>query len=285
MKTKYVAAVALLLAASSALAQGRGRGAGPFGNFELGISEVRDGIYMIRSSASGNITVFTADDGVLLVDDKLVGEFDRSIELLRTVTDLPVRFVINTHMHPDHAGGNAGAEALGAEIVATDNARRGLARTQQAGLPGITFDDHMRLYFGGRPMDLYWLGRGHTDGDLVVHLPEERLLLTGDLFAGGDPYVRLIDYDAGGSLKEWTGTVERILELDFDTVIPGHAGMTDRAMLEDYLEDTLRMQALIGEMHAAGRPPQEIQTAVTNEFGQFGFFVLPGVASVIAELE
>lgn len=286
MRNRTIFAVALVLVASTALGQGRGRGGGsPFGNFELGIVPVRDGIYMIRSSGSGNITVFTSDDSVLLVDSKFENEYDRYMELLRTVTDQPVRYVINTHMHPDHTGGNARLEAIDAAIIATENARTRLAGSQSAGLPVLTFDDHLRLYFGGRAMDLYWLGRGHTDGDLVIHLPEEDMVLTGDLFAGGDPYVRLIDYSGGGSLKEWPGTVERILELDFDTVIPGHSAVTDRAMLQDYLDDTIRLQAFVSEMHRAGRSPEDIQAAVASEFGRSGFVVLPDVQSVLAELE
>lgn len=288
---RYVIAAALLLAGASVLAQpgrgggGGGRGGGPFGNFELRIQPVREGIYMIRSSASGNITVFTSDNGVLLVDSKFANEYDRYMELLRTVTDQPVRFVINTHMHGDHTGGNINLEAIDADIIATENARARLAATQQMGLPSLTFDDHMRLYFGGRMMDLYWLGRGHTDGDLVIHIPDENLVMTGDLFAGGDPYVRLIDYNGGGSLREWSDTVEKILELDFDTVIPGHTDPTDRATLEDYLANTRRMHDLITEMHEAGRSPMEIQAAVTEEFSAMGFVVLPGVQAVVDELD
>ena len=165
-----------------------GRGGGsPFGNVELNIVEVEPGLYMIGSSMSGNITAFVGDDGVLLVDSKFEVENARSVELLRTVTDQPIRYVVNTHMHGDHTGGNIPFEGMGADIVATENARTRLAATQQMGIPNITFDDHMRLYFSGRVMDLYWFGRGHTDGDLVIHLPEDRLVLTGDLFAGHGP--------------------------------------------------------------------------------------------------
>jgi glyoxylase-like metal-dependent hydrolase (beta-lactamase superfamily II) len=281
-----LAAVLILASSSSsALAQGRGRGASPFGDFPLEINPVRDGIYRISSSASGNITVFTSDNGVLLVDSKFDNEYDRYMELLRTVTDQPVRFVINTHMHPDHTGGNIRLEALESDIVATENARRRLAEAQQLGLPNITFDDHMRLYFGGRAMDLYWLGRGHTDGDLVIHLPEERLVLTGDLFAGGDPYVRAIDPAGGGSLKEWSATVERVLALDFDTVIPGHSGVTDRATLQDFQDETVRIQEFISEMLRAGRPVEDIQTALGSEFDRMAFFVFGNAAEVIAEFE
>lgn len=284
MRSRYIFAAVLALAASTALSQGRGGGS-PFGNFELGIEQVRDGIYMIRSSASGNITVFTSDDGVLLVDDKFENEYDRYMELLRTVTDQPVRYVINTHMHPDHTGGNARLEGLGAAIIATENARSRLATTQSAGLPIFTFDDHLRIYFGGRPMDLYWLGRGHTDGDLVVHLPDDGMILTGDLFAGGDPYVRAIDPAGGGSLKEWSATVARVLELDFDTVIPGHSEVTDRATLEDFQAETIRVQELITEMRRAGRPAAEIQAALASEVSPMAFFVFGNAADVIAEFE
>src|SRR5690606_36146453 len=139
----------------AAFAAGLGAAAGPalaqggFGPQELAIEQVREGIYMIRSAASGNITALVSDDGVLLVDSKFEREHDRYMELLRTVTDQPVRFVINTHMHGDHTGGNVRLEGLDADIVASENARRRMAEAQAMGLPNITFDDHLRLYFGG----------------------------------------------------------------------------------------------------------------------------------------
>jgi glyoxylase-like metal-dependent hydrolase (beta-lactamase superfamily II) len=188
-------------------------------------------------------------------------------------------------MHPDHTGGNIAFEALGSDIVATENARKRLAAVQAMGLPNITFDDHLRIYFGGRVMDFYWLGRGHTDGDLVIHLPEERLVLAGDLFAGGDPFVRLIDYNGGGSLAEWSGTLEKVLALDFDRVIPGHSELTDRARMQAYLDQIVQMQDLIREMRAAGRSPEDIQAAVNNEFGRVAFVVLPGIQPVLDELQ
>jgi glyoxylase-like metal-dependent hydrolase (beta-lactamase superfamily II) len=171
------------------------------------------------------------------------------------------------------------------EIIATENARKRLADTLSMGLPSFTFDDRVRLYFGDKTLDLYWLGRGHTDGDLVIHLPDERLILTGDLFAGWGPSIRLIDYNGGGSLKEWSATLEKALELDFDTVIPGHSGVTDRAMLQGYLDETVRMQNLIREMNGAGRSPEEILTALQGEFGRLAFVVLPNMASAVDELE
>jgi cyclase len=281
LKTKNTWLAAVLLAAINAA----GSAAAQFPPPELAIHKVRDGIYQILSAASGGITVLISDDSVLLVDSKLPNEFDGAMEQLRTMTDLPIRYVINTHMHGDHTGGNIRLEGLDAEIIATENARSRLAATQSMGLPVFTFDDHMRIYFGGRPLDLYWLGRGHTDGDLVVHLPEDGLIMAGDLFAGFDTSLRLVDYNSGGSLMEWSATLEKVMELDFDTVIPGHQAVTDRAAMQGYLDETIRIQDMIRELHGAGRSPEDIQSALVSEFGRYAVFILPSVQNVIAELE
>lgn len=251
---------------------------------------VHQGRYEVQNADNrgdiANASFVVGDEAVAVIDTSGSAVMGQELrDAIRAATDKPIRYVINTHMHPDHTGGNARLESVDAAIIATENARTRLAESQSAGLPLLTFEDHLRLYFAGRPMDLYWLGRGHTDGDLIIHLPEDGLVLTGDLFAGGDPYVRLIDYNGGGSLKEWPGTVERILELDFDTVIPGHSAVTDRAMLRDYLDDTSRLWAFVGELHRAGRSAEDIQAAVASEFGRSGFVVLPDVESVLAELE
>jgi cyclase len=258
---------------------------GGFGPTEPQIVKFREGIYLIRTVGSGNITVFTSDDGLLLVDSKLTNEFDKAVELLRTVTDKPIRFLVNTHFHPDHTGGNAGFAGLGAEIVAQDNVRVRLSRTQQMGLPVLTFADHMNIYFGGKTLELYYYGRGHTDGDLVIYIPEEKIVMTGDLFAGWGPSIRLIDYNGGGSLADWPATLDKVMALDFDTVIPGHSGVTDRAHVQAYLDENRRMLDLIRMLKGAGRDPMAISSAVQTEFGNMAFVVLPNVQSVLDELD
>ncbi len=257
---------------------------GGFGPTEAQIVKFRDGIYLIRSQGSGNITVFTSDDGLLLVDTKLTNEYDTWMKLLRTVTDQPIRYVINTHMHPDHTGGNIGVESLGAEIIATDNARKRLSQRQEMGLPMVTFDDHMNIFFAGRTLQLYYYGRGHTDGDLVIYIPEEKIVMAGDLFAGWGPSIRLIDYNGGGSFAQWPATLEKVMKLDFDAVIPGHSGVTDRAHMQAYLDENRKMLDFIRMMKAAGRAPMEIGTAVQTEFGNMAFVVLPNIQSVLDEL-
>jgi hypothetical protein len=169
-----IAACTLVLLAALAPAraqpqQGAGQsdpGAG-FGPQQLTTFKVRDNFYVIRSGTSGNCSVLVADDGVVLIDDKFAMDHDGIMAKLREITDKPVLYVINTHLHGDHTGGNAAMQALRAQVIAHENARFQMAKTLDTGLPNVTLEDHLRLYHGEFVLDLYWLGRGHTDGDLV----------------------------------------------------------------------------------------------------------------------
>src|SRR5690606_17143516 len=105
---------------------------------------------------------------------------------------------INTHLHGDHTGGNPAMQDVGAAIIASENARRIMAERAQPGLPNIVLRDFLRIYLDETPIDLHYFGRGHTDGDVVVHLPTEDVVITGDLFALYDPYRAVIDYSSGG---------------------------------------------------------------------------------------
>jgi cyclase len=258
---------------------------GGFGPPELTTVKVRDNIYMIRSGMSGNVTVLIADDGLLLIDDKFAMDHDGIMEHLKRITDKPVRYVINTHLHQDHTGGNARMQALGADVIASLNARLIMAETQNEGLPNITIDDYARIYHGDMPVDLYYFGRGHTDGDVVIHLPTERIVVMGDLFATWEPYVHLIHYAAGGSARDWSRTLERALQLDFDTVIPGHSGLTDRAHLEGYLAETARLQDMVRAMNRQRRSRDEIRAMLMMEFGWSDFMLNFGLEGLVTEMQ
>jgi glyoxylase-like metal-dependent hydrolase (beta-lactamase superfamily II) len=258
---------------------------GGFAPPELAMSQVRENIYLIRSGASGNVTVLVSDDGVALIDDKFEGDHEGILTFVRSVTNQPVRYVINTHLHQDHTGGNTLMQAQSVDVIASEKARRIMAETQDTGLPNLTLDRHMRLYLGGMPIDLHDFGRGHTDGDIVVHLPEERLVITGDLFATWEPYVHLIHYAAGGSARDWSRSLERALQLDFDTVIPGHSGVTDRATMQGYLAEIVRLQDMVREMNRADRPREDIQKMLETEFGWSEFMLNFGLDGLITEMQ
>lgn len=258
---------------------------GGFAPPELAIHQVSERVYLIRSGASGNVTVLLSDDGVTLVDDKFERDHDGIVDLVASVTDQPIRHIINTHLHGDHTGGNALMQAQGANVIASQNARVIMAETQDAGLPNITMTDYLRIYVGDMPVDLYYFGRGHTDGDIVVHLPEERIVVMGDLFALWGPYESLVHYGAGGSLRDWPRTLDEVLKLDFETVIPGHSGVTERSEIEGYRDYLVRLRETVREMNRAERSREDIQAVLESEFGWGGLSMALGLDGVITEMQ
>lgn len=258
---------------------------GGFGPAELTLVPVRDDIYTIRNAGAGNVTLIVGRTAVVLVDDKFAEDHDGIMELVRSVTDLPIRYVINTHMHPDHVGGNPALQGLGTHVVASDNARRIMAERSIPGLPDIAMQESLRIYLDDMPIDLHHFGRGHTDGDIVVHLPEQRILIAGDLFALYGPYRAVIDFSAGGSLRDWTRTLERVLRLDFETVIPGHSGTTDRANVEGYVAYLTRTQGMVREMNRQQRSRDDIQAVLESEFNWGSLEMRVGLDGVINEMQ
>ena len=122
-------------------------------------------------------------------------------------------------------------QGAGAVAVASENARQHMADARQPGAPTVTFDRQAFLTLGGKRVELYYFGRAHTNGDIVALFPAQRALAAGDMFTFGDATPQLIDYAGGGSAKEWTKTLDGVLGLDFDAVVPGHGNVTTKAEL------------------------------------------------------
>ena len=282
MKSTAVISAAVLAAGFAASSTAWAQGG--FGPPELTLVQVKENIYTIRNATSGNATLIVGDEGAVLIDDKFPLDHDGIMGFVRQVTEAPLLYVINTHLHGDHTGGNPAMQDVGAAIIASENARRIMAERAQPGLPNIVLRDFLRIYLDETPIDLHYFGRGHTDGDVVVHLPTEDVVITGDLFALYDPYRAVIDYSSGGSLRDWTRTLERVLELDFDTVIPGHSGVTDRANIEGYIEYLTDTQNLVREMNMQQRSRDEIQAMLESNFNWGGLEMRVGLDGVIAEM-
>jgi cyclase len=282
MKSTAVISAAVLAAGFAASSTASAQGG--FGPPELTLVQVKENIYTIRNATSGNATLIVGDEGAVLIDDKFPLDHDGIMGFVRQVTEAPLLYVINTHLHGDHTGGNPAMQDVGAAIIASENARRIMAERAQPGLPNIVLRDFLRIYLDETPIDLHYFGRGHTDGDVVVHLPTEDVVITGDLFALYDPYRAVIDYSSGGSLRDWTRTLERVLELDFDTVIPGHSGVTDRANIEGYIEYLTDTQNLVREMNMQQRSRDEIQAMLESNFNWGGLEMRVGLDGVIAEM-
>lgn len=282
MKSTAMMAAAVL--AASFLTASAVQAQGGFGPQEMTRFEVKKNIYTIRNAGAGNVTLLVGEEGVVLIDDKFPQDHEAIMRLVREVTDAPLLYVINTHMHPDHVGGNPAMQDVGAAVVASENARRIMAERGLDGLANIAMRDYLRIYLDDMPIDLHYFGRGHTDGDIVVHLPTERVIIMGDLFALYGPYRAVIDYSAGGSLRDWPRTLERVLELDFDTVIPGHSGTTDRANIEGYIDYLTRTQEMVRQMNAQRRSRDEIQAMLESEFNWGGLEIAVGLDGVISEM-
>jgi cyclase len=195
----------------------------------LTMEKVTDSLYVIIGNG-GNVAAMPTSEGVLLVDDKFAQDGPDILAKVKTISDRPIRYVLNTHQHGDHTGGNAALLAASAEIVIHKNARANMLAGNMPGLPHITFSDETQVFLGGKEVRARYLGRGHTNGDAVVYFPSERVLHTGDLYmsTGGPPF---IDYSAGGSLADWEKTLEQALQYDFDIVIPGHGPVVKKADL------------------------------------------------------
>ena len=257
-------------------------GSGPA---ELELIRVRDDIYVIGNvGVPGLVTALITDEGVVLVDDKFEDDHDNIMQLLKSVTNQPVKYVINTHYHGDHSGGNAKLQALDAFVIASDQARARMVAGNQSGQPDFTLSDRAALYVGGKAIELYRVTPAHTDGDVVVLFPEHRVLAAGDIFANGPgTSAQYVDHRGGGSAKAWPKAVEAALALDFDTVIPGHGVVSTRADLEAYHARAERFSAVLSDLVKQGKSRAEIEAVVRSEFAWEDFHVQNGLDGLIDE--
>jgi glyoxylase-like metal-dependent hydrolase (beta-lactamase superfamily II) len=187
--------------------------------------KVTDDIYVIFGEG-GNTTVFLTDEGVILVDVKFDRNYDEIQNRVRALTDKPVKYVFNTHAHGDHTGGNI-KFLPSATIIAHRNARAAMIQGKQPGPPQVTYKDSIGLNLGGKEVIGRYFGRAHTDGDTWVYFPAQKVLASGDSFnnglgTGGTGGYFGMFIAPGGSILDITKTLDEVLKLDFNTVIPGH---------------------------------------------------------------
>jgi glyoxylase-like metal-dependent hydrolase (beta-lactamase superfamily II) len=154
----------------------------------LTMEKVTANLYVIFGNG-GNVAVLPTSEGVILVDDKFDQDGPEIRAKVKSITDQPIRYIINTHHHPDHTGGNRAFLESSAEIIAHRNARATMVEQKMPGLPRITFSDEAQLFLGGQEVRVRYFGRGHTSGDALVFFPSEHAVHTGDLFVRGAPFI------------------------------------------------------------------------------------------------
>ncbi len=239
---------------------------------ELTIERVKDNLYNIVGNG-GNVGVLVTDAGVALVDDKFEEDFDAIMARVRSVTSQPVKYVINTHYHADHSGGNARFLSV-AEVISTRNARENILAGKQTNAPpgvrpaGTVFTEEISLFLDGQEIRARHFGRGHTNTDAIVYFPALRTIHTGDMMAGATP---LIDYNGGGSIVEWTESWDAaVAAFDFDTVIPGHGAVTDRAGLDAYRGNVVKLRDQVRGLIREGRTEAQIGEALAAQYPAYG---------------
>jgi glyoxylase-like metal-dependent hydrolase (beta-lactamase superfamily II) len=217
---------------------------------QLTMEKVADNLYVIMGSG-GNVAVMPTPEGVILVDDKFPQDNPQIVAKVKSLTDKPIRYVLNTHHHGDHTGGNKALLDANAEIILHRNARANMVKGEQPGIPRITFSDETQVFLGGKEVVARHLGRGHTDGDAVIFFPAERTIHMGDLFTNGTPFC---DAANGGSIREWDQTVQKALAYDFDTVIPGHGPVMKKADLAKHVQTVAAFRDRVRQACQAGPP-------------------------------
>lgn len=269
------------------------------------IVEVARGVYARLHDGLTNAGIIVGDDSVLVIDSLRVPSFARELRAdVRRLTDKPVQYLVDTHGHWDHAFGNE--EFTDATIVGHVNCRRELeeyGEAWRAGVvarngewseevksvritpPDLTFDQRLELHFGGRRIDLVYLGRAHTSGDIFIHLPDDGLLFTGDVAQdGGVPYMQ------DGHMRDWVGTDTRILELPFERFVSGHGPIGAKPALVEARDFIEALVSNAGEALAAGQDlptaTESVRRALEGRFGGWRGFarVGEGVARLQQEL-
>ncbi len=229
----------------------------------LALIKVADDLFNIEGSG-GNVAVYITDEGAIVIDDKFERNHEEIVANIKKVTDKPVKYLINTHHHGDHSGGNAKMLGLGVEILLHKNARANMVKGKMPGITRIAFADEAHVTLGGKEVIARHVGRGHTNGDAVIFFPARRTIHTGDLMANATP---LIDYSNGGSVAEFTKTLDAILAFDFDTVIPGHGAVQKKADLQKYRDNVAKMHAAATAQVKAGKSKDEIMKFMTDNYG------------------
>jgi glyoxylase-like metal-dependent hydrolase (beta-lactamase superfamily II) len=239
-----------------------------FDKVQIKVSKVAGGIYMLQG-AGGNIAASVGDDGIVIVDDQFAPLAGRIQAALKGITDKPVRFVINTHWHFDHTGGNAYFQKQG-PIIAQENVRERLKTggtvlgnevkpAPVEALPVITFEHDVTVHLNGEDIRAIHFPHGHTDGDAVIFFPKSNVVHMGDDFVTyGFPF---IDLESGGSVRGMIAACEKVIEsVPADAkIIPGHGGLSTVADLKPYVAMLKDAAARVGAGVKAGKTVQQLK--------------------------
>jgi glyoxylase-like metal-dependent hydrolase (beta-lactamase superfamily II) len=250
-----------------------------FEKVEVTSAKVAEGIYVLNGRG-GNIGVSLGEDGVILIDDQYAPLTPKIRAVVSSLTPQPIRFVINTHWHGDHTGGNENLGKMGIVIVAHENVRKRMSVEQfleafnqkveaspKAALPIITFGDAVTFHLNGDEVRSFHVAPAHTDGDTVVYFKKANVVHMGDCFFNG--MYPFIDLSSGGSIDGIVAAADKVLAMvDMNTrIIPGHGPVGDKAALQIYRDVMATVRDRVKALVRAGKTLDEVKAlAPTKDF-------------------
>ena len=234
-----------------------------FNDVQITSEKLSDNTYVLFGSG-GNIGLTIGNDAAYLIDDQFGPLTEKIVAHVKTLTDKPVNFVLNTHFHGDHTGGNENLAKAGAMIIAHDNVRKRMVASEETqpteAYPVVTFNDKMTLYLGnGKSLHAMHVNPAHTDGDTYYYLPEDNVIHMGDnFFSGRYPY---IDLNSGGDIDGLISNVSMALNIVDETtkIIPGHGGVSSKADLESYKYVLVSLRERVKKARDQGNTLEETQ--------------------------
>lgn len=225
--------------------------------------------YISSNDSSANSTFLVSDKGILVVDTGLnAEEGGKLLAEIRRISPAPVRWIVNTHYHPDHRGGNS-VVGPNAEIISTPYTRERIIHDDpHAYALNFTVQDELWFYVGGHPVRIFHPGPAHTMGDLVVYFPDQHVLATGDLFLTNS--CPAMDE---GDMENWIAALDKMLDLRIDHVVPGHFELATKAELQRFRDYLAALRDQVSSMYRSGLSLDQIKQRITlpafKDFRQF----------------
>jgi len=265
MKLAAVTLFAVLFLLSGSYSEGQ-----DFSSVQVEAIKVSGNVYML-TGAGGNIGISAGKDCVFMIDASYAPLTEKIKAAIRTFSPKPTKFVVTTHWHQDHTGGNENLSREGAIMVAHENVRKRLGSEQFVGffnrkippmaesaLPIITFSQDISFHLNGDDIFIFHVAPAHTDGDAIVHFRQSGVIHTGDIYFNG--LYPFIDLSAGGSVDGVIAAVKQLISLcgNNTKVIPGHGPLSDKAGLEAYLKMLVTIRDRIANEIKAGKTLDEV---------------------------
>jgi len=260
MRVRFLAPALAFALATPVLAQQQ-----DFSKVEVQSEKVADGVYMLKG-AGGNIGLSIGPNGSLVIDDQYAPLSDKILAAIKALTPDPVRFVVNTHWHGDHTGGNENLAKTGAFLVAHENVRKRMGSEQfiamfnqkvpaspEAALPVVTFAEGVTFHWNGDEVRAFHVAPAHTDGDTVVQFVKADVVHMGDCFFNGNfPF---IDTSSGGKVDGIVAAADRVLGgvTDKTKIIPGHGPVASKADLQAYRDTVKSVRDRVAKLKAEGK--------------------------------